>query len=304
MGKAKIVYVFLVFLFLGLSWYLFLKPEDYIIRFKAKTSPGTLFVAAEEWNLLNQKRGEFTYEITDKTPYERLQQNLKKENLNLKIVWGFESINDSITHVKVGISEKNKSVYNRLTVPFFSTKFKNTSLELIKNYKTGIEFTLKEKFRVHSIAIDSIPEFDFAYVALKNISMRDKAAQMMQHNSTILAFLRENNIKIEGPPVIIIDNWNLEKNTLDYKFGFQIKSKDTLPVDSMIKFGKTKSSKALKAIYNGNYIGSDKAWFALYEYAKRRNIEVDLKPLEIFYDNPFTGGNELDWVAEIYLPIK
>ena len=134
--------------------------------------------------------------------------------------------------------------------------------------------------------------------------MRDKAAQMMQHNSTILAFLRENNIKIEGLPVIIIDNWNLEKNTLNYKFGFQIKPKDTLPVDSMIKFGRTKSSKALKAIYNGNYIGSDKAWFALYEYAKRRNIEVDLKPLEIFHDNPFTGGNELDWIAEIYLPIK
>lgn len=304
MKKARTVYIFLVFLFLGLGWYLFIKPEDYIIRFKAKTSPGTLFVAAEEWNLLNQKREEFTYEITNKIPYELLQQNLKKENLNLKITWNFESINDSITQIKVGISEKNKSVYNRLTAPFYNTKFKNTSLDLIKNYKTGIDFTIKEKFKVHSIAIDTIPQFDFAYVVLKNIAMRDKAAQMMQHNSTILAFLRENNIELDGLPVISIENWNFEKNTINYKFGFQIKSKDTLPVDSMIKFGRIKSKKALRAIYNGNYIGSDKAWFSLYEYAKRRNIEVDLMPLEIFHDNPFTDGNELEWIAEVYLPIK
>ncbi len=105
-------------------------------------------------------------------------------------------------------------------------------------------------------------------------------------------------------PIIIIDDWNLEKNTLNYKFGFQIKRKDSLPIDSLIKFGRTKSKKALKAIYNGNYIGSDKAWFALYEYANRHHIDIDRKPLEIFHDNPFIGGNELDWIAEIYLPIK
>jgi len=304
MKKKKIVYIFLGFLFLGLIWYLFIKPEDYIIRFKAKTSPGTLYVSTEEWNLLNQKKGVFTYEIIDKIPYEFLKQNLKKDNLNLTILWSFKSINDSITQIRAGISEKNKGVYNRITAPFFNTKFKITNLELIKNYKDGIEFTLKEKFRVHSIVIDSTPQFDFAYVSLKNIKMRDKASQMMKNNSTILAFLKENDIEVEGLPVIIVEDWNVEKNIINYKFGFQIKYKDSLPIDSLIKFGRTKSKKALKAIYNGNYIGSDKAWFALFEYAKRRNIEVDKKPLEIFHNNPFIGGNELDWIAEVYLPIK
>ena len=253
---------------------------------------------------MNQKKGVFTYEIIDKIPYEFLKQNLKKDNLNLTILWSFKSINDSITQIRAGISEKNKGVYNRITAPFFNTKFKITNLELIKNYKDGIEFTLKEKFRVHSIVIDSTPQFDFAYVSLKNIKMRDKASQMMKNNSTILAFLKENDIEVEGLPVIIVEDWNVEKNIINYKFGFQIKYKDSLPIDSLIKFGRTKSKKALKAIYNGNYIGSDKAWFALFEYAKRRNIEVDKKPLEIFHNNPFIGGNELDWIAEVYLPIK
>jgi effector-binding domain-containing protein len=213
-------------------------------------------------------------------------------------------VNDSITQIRIGISEKNKAIYNRLTAPFFNTKFKKISLELIKNYKKGIEFNIKENFRVHSIGVDSIPSFDFIYIGLKNIKMRDKASQMMKNNAFILEFMSENNIVKEGLPIIIVEDWDLEENTLDYKFGFQIKYRDNLPMDSDIKFGSIKSKKALKAIYNGNYIGSDKAWFALYEYAIRHNIEVDLKPIEIFYNNPFMGGDELDWIAEIYLPIK
>jgi len=304
MNKKKSLFIVLFFFLLGIIWYLFIKTDDYIIRFKAKTSPGTLFVLTEEWNLLNQKKELFTYDILNKRPYEFLSQSLNKDGLDLSLNWTFKSVNDSITQVSIGISEKNKGVFNRLTAPFFNTKFKKTSLELIKNYKKGIEFTIKEKFRVHSIRVDSIPPFDFIYIGLENIKMRDKASQMMRNNATILEFMRKNNIEKEGLPVIIVEDWDLENNSIDYKFGFQIKYKDTLPNDSEIKFGRTKSKKALKAIYNGNYIGSDKAWFALYEYAIRHKIEVDLKPMEIFYDNPFMGGNELEWIAEIYLPIK
>lgn len=304
MNNKKPLIVASFFLLFGLIWYLFIKSEDYIIRFKAKTSPGTLFVSAQEWNLLGQKKGIFTYKVIDKKPYEFINQNLNKDSLALSLHWTFKSVNDSITQISIGISEKNKGIYNRLTAPFFNTKFKKTSLELIKNYKKGIEFNIKEKFRVHSISVDSIPPFDYIYIGLKNIKMRDKAEQMMKNNAFILEFMRINNIEKEGLPIIIVENWDHENNSIDYKFGFQIKYKDTLPLDSEIKFGRTKSKKALKAIYNGNYIGSDKAWFALYEYAIRHNIEVEKNPLEIFYDNPFMGGNELEWIAEIYLPIK
>jgi len=47
-----------------------------------------------------------------------------------------------------------------------------------------------------------------------------------------------------------------------------------------------------------------RAWYALINYAKKNNIEIEKKPVEIFYNNPNFGGNELDWKAEIYLPIK
>jgi len=48
----------------------------------------------------------------------------------------------------------------------------------------------------------------------------------------------------------------------------------------------------------------DQAWFALMNYAKRRNISVEKKPLEIFYNDPMHDGNASQWKAEVFLPMK
>ena len=57
-------------------------------------------------------------------------------------------------------------------------------------------------------------------------------------------------------------------------------------------------------IYNGNYITSDRAWYELLDDAERKNIEVHQTPVEVFYNNPNYGGDELNWKAEIYMPLK
>jgi len=42
----------------------------------------------------------------------------------------------------------------------------------------------------------------------------------------------------------------------------------------------------------------------LLDYAENHDIVVDKKPLEVFYSNPNFGGDELQWEAEIFMPIK
>ena len=39
-----------VILFLGLAWYLFLKPQDYRINFKIKSIPGTINQTLKLWD--------------------------------------------------------------------------------------------------------------------------------------------------------------------------------------------------------------------------------------------------------------
>jgi effector-binding domain-containing protein len=302
MKKIKFLVVFIL---LGaLIWYLFFKPYDYMVRFKVKTAPGTVYSAVEDWSIFNQKLDSFTYKITDKEAYTYIYETIDINEMSLDFNWNFKSLNDSITYVVVGITEKEKSLYNRLTIPFTNTNFKETSIRTIKNFKKGIEDQLEYKFKVKYAGIDTIPELAYAYIEFKNIEMRNKAEQMMKYNARLLQFVNQHELKGGNYPFLVIDNWNLNKNTIDFRFCFPIKQIDSMPTHENIKYDVLRPKKALKAIYNGNYITSDRGWFALYEYAKRHNINVENKPFEIFYDNPFYGGDELKWKAEIYLPIK
>ena len=302
MKRAKISYAILLVITLSLVWYFFIKKEDYIIRFPAKSSPGAMMTLVENWSLINKKNQTFTYKNTHKTPYNYLTQQVQFEGRDLHLFWEFNSVNDSVSQVKVGIVEKENSLYNRLTVPFSNTAFKTASLELITDFKRQAERFVREEFRVHSIQIDTVPDFDFAYVALKDVNMNDKGLKMMKHNPILLEFLTENNITLLGNPIITINKWNKTDNIIDLKYGFPIQPVDSFPISEQFKFEKISSAKAIRAIYNGNYMDSDMAWFAIDEYAKRRDIPIHKLPIEIFKDNPVYGGNELEWVAEIYVP--
>lgn len=302
MKKIKFVVAFIL---LGsFIWYLFLKPHDYIVRFNVKTSPGTLFSEVEAWNILNQKRDSFSYKINRKTPYTLINETLQTKDKVLEIDWNFKSINDSITRVFAGVTENENSIYNRLTVPFSNTLFKKTAVEAVQDFKDGIDYKLETKYKVKYIGVDSFPKIEYAYIASKNINLRDKAHEMIKNNATLLAFINTHNLKDGEHPFLVIDKWDLNKSEVDFRFCFPITQNDSMPIHEYIKFDVVKSQKALKAIYYGNYTTSDRGWFALLEYAKRHNISIENKPLEIFYNNPYYGGDELKWKAEIFLPIK
>ena len=302
MRKIKFL---IIFILLGsLTWYLLFKPNDYIVRFKTETSPGTLFSGVEEWNLLNQELDSFSYKITNKKAFTLINETLNTDGISLDIDWNFKSINDSVTHVIVGITEKGKSIYNRLTIPFLDTQFEKIAINTVKDFKKEIESQLEKEFKVKYIGIDTIPEIAYAYVELKNIEMRKKAEQMMKYNATLLQFINSHNLKGGKHPFLLVNKWDLNKNMIDFRFCFPIKQNDSMPIHKDFKFDVLKPRKALKAIYNGNYITSDRGWFALHEYAKRHNIPIENKPLEIFYNNPHYGGDELQWKAEVFIPIK
>jgi effector-binding domain-containing protein len=104
--------------------------------------------------------------------------------------------------------------------------------------------------------------------------------------------------------MIVVNSWNREADSLDFNFCFPIVRSERLPEYPGISYKRIFSKKALKAVYNGNYITSDRAWYALLDYAHRNNIPVEETPVEVFYNNPNMGGNALTWKAEIFLPIK
>ena len=280
-----------------LQWYLIIKPYDYLVTFKVKTSAGTINQSIKLWNT----------SLENSSPIQ--QENLK--NLTQQIIvkdstfnydWSISSVNDSISKVNVYVTDIDHSFANKISIPFGTTDFEKRTQNIITNFIDKLKEHLN-KIRVRVVGIDSTRTTYCAYIPMKGLQI-EKARGMMQNYSLLTSVLSAENIEMNGTPFVEITNWNTQNDSIAYNFCFPVIKSDSLPIDPRIQYKQYSGVKALKASYNGNYITSDRAWYALLDYAGNNDIEIVKKPLEVFYSNPNFGGDELKWEAQIYLPIK
>ena len=286
------------FLTIGfLLWYFIIKPYDYLVTFKVKTTAGTINQSLKLWNT----------SLENSSPIQ--QENLK--NLTQQIIvkdstfnydWSISSVNDSISKVNVYVTDMDHSFANKISIPLGTTDFEKRTQNTITDFIGKLKEHLN-KIRVRVIGIDSTRTTYCAYIPMKGLQI-EKARGMMQNYSLLTSVLSAENIEMNGTPFVEITNWNTQNDSIAYNFCFPVIKSDSLPIDPRIQYKQYSGVKALKASYNGNYITSDRAWYALLEYAENNGIEIANKPLEVFYSNPNFGGDELQWEAQIYLPIK
>jgi effector-binding domain-containing protein len=280
-----------------LLWYLIIKPYDYLVTFKIKTTAGTINQSIKLWNT----------SIENSRPIQ--QENLK--NLTQQIIikdstynyeWSISSLNDSISKVSVYVTDIDHSFANKISIPFGTTDFEKRTQNTITDFIEKLKEHLS-KTRVSEVVVDSTRSTYCAFIPMKGLQI-EKASGMMQNYSILTSVLSAENIEMNGTPFVEITNWNTQNDSITYNFCFPVIKSDSLPKDPRIEYKQYNGEKALKAIYNGNYITSDRAWYALLDYAENHDIVVAKKPLEVFYSNPNFGGDELQWKAEIFIPIK
>jgi effector-binding domain-containing protein len=297
--------VVLGFSFIGvlfLVWYLFIKESDYCISFKVKASTGTVFQGINEWSAAQLANNNENYVILEKKTFSFIKQQMKKDKVAMEYTWDINSVNDSVTNVSVGIKDLNNSIYNRLTAPFFSTSFKKVQIQKITDFRNGLNKHTKN-FKIKIDGEGSSKEVFVAYINLKSV-LQEKAQTMIRNDAIITGFLQQNNIKIVGKPYVEIQDWNLDKETLDFNYCFPIDKNTKIIENDLVKFKMIPAVKGLQATYYGNFRTSDRAWFALLDYANRHDIKLSKKPLEHFLANPFNGGDELTWETKIVIPFE
>ncbi len=281
----------------GLFWYLFVKPNDYRVTFTSKGIPGTLNQEIKLWanSIGNSKFVE----------QKNLNNFVHHFNFNDSIHhydWSILKLNDSMSRIKILVKDIDHSLWNKLCIPFFETDFEKRTKKTIKDCM----ITIKEhtdNFKVTILGESEIAPKYYAYVSLKS-SQKGKALKMMENYSFLNSILVKNGLSLDGQPFIEIKEWFIQSDSISYNFCYPIIKPDTLPEIIGIKFNSLKSQKAIKAIYNGNYITSDRAWYHLLEYAQKKNLLVEEKPIEIFFTNPNMGGDELSWKSEVFMPLK
>lgn len=296
--RNKIVYL-VAFLLLGsLVWYLFIKPYDYSVSIVSKTFPGTINQSIKVWGNTNKN----TVLLQEKD-FLNIDQQLKFNDSIFQYQWKITPVNDSTTKIKVYIKDVDHSLGNRLKIPFFDTSFEKRTKSTVLDFNNALTEHL-EKFKVTVVdTLQQLPDTYCAYIPIK-ASQLGKAKGMMQNYPILSTVLVDNNVELNGRPFLEITDWNRKVDSISYNFCYPIIKSDSLPQNDIIKYKKFEGLRAIKAIYNGNYITSDRAWYALLDYAKKNGMEVRERPIEVFFSNPNFGGNELDWIAEIYMPLK
>lgn len=286
-----------ILLLVVLLWYLFIKPQDYQVNFKAEAIPGTIYETVKAWNMGLDRVVPLRFE----SPTHFEQTIVMNDSVHI-YEWNITPIHDSLSQVKVNIKDPENTLKNKVSVPFSDTDFEKGSRKTLLDFNGFLNDHLKD-FKVSIVGEAELFSSFCACVAL-NTTSENKARGMMANYSLLNSFLVDNGVTLNGLPFVEVENWDIKANMLTYNFCYPIVRSEKLPNHPDISYKRIFSKRSLKAIYNGNYITSDRAWYALLDYAKRNNIPVENKPIEVFYNNPNMGGNELNWKTEVYLPLK
>jgi effector-binding domain-containing protein len=294
--KKKLLRGFILLLIGALIWYLFLKPNDYQITFNTDLIPGVANQAIKLWadGLDNAK-------LLEQTNLTHFAHQIKHSDSIHRYEWDINPLTDSTSQVKVLITDVDHSLANKVAILFSETDFENRSIKTVRNLRDILK-EHSERFKVTIIGEEDIPETYCAYLTYES-KQKEKALKMMQ-GYPFMNTLANYGIKSNGLPFIEVKNWKIEKDSLAFNFCYPIIKTDSLPQIEGLRFKEIKRQKAIKAIYNGNYITSDRAWYSLMDYAKKNDLAVEKRPFEYFFNNPNMGGDELNWEAQVFLPLK
>ncbi len=296
--KNKIAYIISILFFAFLIWYLFIKPYDYLVSMTYRTTVGTINQSIKSWGKAKKNNS-----LLREQDFFNLEQKWQFNDSVHEYHWKIIPVNDSTSKVKVYIKDVANSFKNKLLLPFSTSNFEQRTKKNIFDFNRSItEHMGNFKVSVED-SVQQPPSTYCAYIPIQSTQLL-KAKGMMGNYPILSGVLADNNVQLNGRPFLEITNWNRNKDSLSFNFCFPIIKSDSLPQNGPLKYKEFKGQKSLKAVYNGNYITSDRAWYALLNYAQKKGYEVSETPVEVFHNNPNFGGDELQWVAEIYMPIK
>src|SRR5450759_2934970 len=302
MKKIFISIAFIILLALIGVTFLYTRPSDYQAHFTVKATPDIAYYNILNWDIWNRNELSSKIDMLSKTPVRNISQKVTQNDTTLIFNWEFKKLNDSITMVRAYVSDPDRKLYNRLTVPFINTRFKNGVRGNLLDIKTRLELMLK-KFHYKFTGYHHFEKKSGVYINLKS-TPGGKARAMMSNVTELNQFVRQNNLELDGNPFLVVHDWNEFKDSISFDFCFPITRIDVVPEHPKIKFMTVESMNAIKTDFYGNYSITDITWYNLAEEAKKLGYRSNNKLIEVYFNDPHSGGNELEWKAEIYMGIE
>jgi hypothetical protein len=293
----RILLALLAVVLISLVYYLFIRSHEFEVNFRANTTPGDIIETIRIWN-----RSLDSATIMKVDSFSRLDQAIRWKNGNYVYNWHFSSVNDTVTKVNIQISEPDRKLLNKILVPFTNQQIEKDANEIATEFYNVV----KEHLEITAVKVEGVTEVRPSFCVCRSLETPqiEKANGMMKDFDLLTSFIEKYKLKSEGPPEIRIKEWDHNFGLLKFDFCFPITKTDSLPISDSLFFKSFEKQTALKAVFHGNYITSDRAWYALIQSAEKNGYKITGLPIEHFHDNPNLGMNEKNWKAEVYLPIE
>jgi len=299
--KKVIVLIFsLLFIFIiGAGSILFFRSCDYRAVFTVKTTPDVVYFNIINWDIWNRKNKGVNFITEFKQPVQAITTKVELKDTTLVFIWKLERLNDSLTNVTVCVSDPVRKLKNRLITPFFSTAFKKSIQQNIYDLQKRMNLMLKT-FSFQFSGVSHFKEKTCVYTVFKS-TVRGKARAMIGNVVMLNQFVKKQELELDGPPFIVINNWNEYKDTLEFEFCFPITSVERIINHPEIRIKKIDGMDAVKTDFYGNYSITDISWYNLSTGAKKLGYVKNNKLIEVYYNDPHGGTDDQEWKAEIYL---
>lgn len=281
-------------------WYFLIKDHQQTVNFNSGFPSGVLYDHLTQWaNVLPD--GIDSVRTTKRNPYTDIDQLIYIQEEQIEVKWEIESTTDSTSRLHAHFDKTQNDFSERIAILLGQSDLPAQGLSITKHVRNTL--TAKAKgFRVGQIADTLVPQKYVAYISVES-TVRTKARDMIYRITDIMGYIKQNGIELDGDPFLQLTSWDRSTDRISFDFNFPIVRTDSLPPSPIVKFKQVPQLEALHVPFYGNYRISDIGWYQLLAHAQNKGIETQGLPVEIFRNDPHLGGNELEWRADILLPL-
>ena len=300
MSSKSVKYILVLLLIGGSLWYFLIRDYNYRIAFNSSQVPGIVYDHILNWKTSNQN-DKLVISTVDRIPFREIDQRWTIGDSIFSVRWVIDKDKSSRTMVKAYIKDEQHGLKQNLLVPFLNNEFVNRSVSTVQQIGEDL-LNNSSNFKISEVTKGQIPEMHYAYIELES-RISEKAAVMVRNIGIVMNYIKSNNITLTSQPFLEITEWDIAEDRIKFNFCFPVEERESFPKTDLVQFRVSKKRDALKTIFNGNYRISDKSWYAILDHAQENNITIDQLPIEIYLNDPHSGGNDLEWEAEVYMPL-
>jgi len=287
-----------------LSWFLFIKPYDYTIKFNIPKSNGLVYYELLDATQFNFDVINGSLSLINRGDLaNKLSHRLDTDSHQFILDWHLTSLNDSLTEVKVGLKDQKNSILLRLKVLLGQSKLSQKLKQAFSVFDQQLEHRI-DSYGVHYKGQTKTPKVDYCACIKVKTTEKNKARAMLSNIGVLNYFFLENELKHAKDPFLNMTSWDQESHQITFDFCFPMQESFTGNKSDKIYFKAFPSVPAVKSIFNGNYSASQRSWYDLLARGKKEGLKLAPLPIEIFYNNPQISNNYDEWRSDIYIPIK